>query len=570
MSSTAEKLQILYLEDDPQWRERIQDYLGDKYDVVTVGKVEDALELIEERPFALLLVDYRLVPLDGYDQQGLAFIKQLREIEAFYQKVGDRVSGTKVVLLSAYPWGESLRQQYRDYEIAGVLDKGNVSRKVLVDFIDKSATQPYPPKRVSISIEFSHHYGQPTLTAHGTIGEYGPASFRAPYERDVLEAILKLIGRRKDLTDEDIEKLRKVGLMTPALQPDQHLLRRIGETLFGALSIGKVELCLETAIKIKEFFEQRTPLDIELRFDNASVDFALFPWELIGKENRHLLKAGIARLSRYTVAEQVIKDLVIQLPVHVLVVAPRPRDVFPLQDSDVQALNSTIQESGQRDMVVIESLSPATLKELLDALDEGKYDVLHFDGHGELGYPSESGGMTTRFTKTETLLETRQSFVRRMIARSPLLWIKRTNGELAPSIASPPGPFPTGGVGSLAFEDAKGWKHSVSAHVLGEALANSEIKLVVLNACNSAAIQGTSVYNTVAPALISQGIPGVVGMQFPITSESARIFTEKFYGALVQSPIIDAEAVKRAVSKTRRALFSSDEWFYPTLYLRES
>jgi hypothetical protein len=103
-------------------------------------------------------------------------------------------------------------------------------------------------------------------------------------------------------------------------------------------------------------------------------------------------------------------------------------------------------------------------------------------------------------------------------------------------------------------------------------LGSGDLRLVVLNACDTAALprrQGVDPYSAVATALLRGRAPAVVAMQFPITDESAISFSGALYDALV-----DGDPIDLAVVEGRRAIFYRDrdvdtsEWVTPTLYLQ--
>ena len=136
MNATANKPSILYLEDDPEWAKRIQSYLGERYDITIVRCVNDALDLVREQSFALLLLDISLVIGDSGDERGLQFIEQIRNMETIHRTAGDQVSRTKIVILTAYPWRRRIIQSFRDYQVSDFLDKGDTSRADVVKVVD--------------------------------------------------------------------------------------------------------------------------------------------------------------------------------------------------------------------------------------------------------------------------------------------------------------------------------------------------------------------------------------------------------------------------------------------------
>jgi CHAT domain-containing protein len=117
-------------------------------------------------------------------------------------------------------------------------------------------------------------------------------------------------------------------------------------------------------------------------------------------------------------------------------------------------------------------------------------------------------------------------------------------------------------MGYLLFEGEGGY-HAVSAEDLGPILSRARVRLVLLNSCQSATIPGIPVFNAVAPALFTACVRSVVGMQFTVGIENARVFSSAFYDGLVSSG-----SVVQAMAKARASLVKYSHWFVPVLYLR--
>ena len=534
---------ILLVDDESQWLERMEKHLmAAGYNCLPVQDVELAIKAIQRLYPMVVLLDLKFygdftgwlvaeealnrqipsVVVTGHDVSWTRAVSQQYQVIDFI----DKAKYDKQTLVKAIAHALTKSRQARLSKV----EQQQLRRDTLVGFgvqeeeqqelaRKRDSMQPRPLARISIELEFACQNDQPTLEAQSSIGgEYGPEPFEMPYKDEEIQAILKLIGSPADLTNEEKDLLYELKLMTEQRRPVARYHQKIGRTLFNALSVGEIRNCFDLAIQVKEISKDRDPLDVRLCFNDKSVEFAHCPWELIGRRNQHLLKARIAQLSRYVTAKQIIKTIDIQPPIRILTVSPRPKDMLPLSGTEIESLKSEIKSSSQADLFVIDTLSPATFDQFVDLLDKESYDILHFDGHGELYAP-----------------------------------IQEDSAEM---------------IGCLDFENAAGCKDRVAVQDLGDVLTASGVELVVLSACNSATIQGSSVYNAIAPALIAQGIPAVVGMQFPITSKSAQGFAARFYRTLAQHPYIDAKVVQRAVTDTRRTLFRSPEWFYPTLYLR--
>jgi hypothetical protein len=117
----------------------------------------------------------------------------------------------------------------------------------------------------------------------------------------------------------------------------------------------------------------------------------------------------------------------------------------------------------------------------------------------------------------------------------------------------------------LAFTDRYGRVDWVPGADLGVILSNAPVRLALLNSCDGARVSEVDPYATTAIALVENGIPAVVAMQFEISDKAAIAFSNATYLALTSSQPVDA-----AVTLARQAILttSRNEWATPVLYLR--
>ena len=96
-------------------------------------------------------------------------------------------------------------------------------------------------------------------------------------------------------------------------------------------------------------------------------------------------------------------------------------------------------------------------------------------------------------------------------------------------------------------------------------LANSPIRLAVLNSCQGAQISTVDPYAGTAASLVHQGVPAVIAMQFEISDYAAIAFSRTLYEAIAYGWPVDI-----AVGEARRAILatSKSQWAAPVLYLR--
>ncbi|WP_330262019.1 CHAT domain-containing protein [Streptomyces sp. NBC_00539] len=191
-----------------------------------------------------------------------------------------------------------------------------------------------------------------------------------------------------------------------------------------------------------------------------------------------------------------------------------------------------------RDEVDLVVLRPPTLDRLGEVLAEARaagepFQIVHFDGHGVFGHAPRP---VDRFTPQ-----------------------------------SDDGP---GRQGMLAFEHLTGGLDLVPAEQVARVLAQAQVPIVVLNACQSAVV-GARVEATVATRLLQEGAAAVVAMAYSVYAVAAAEFMAAFYERL-----LSGDRVTEAVAAGRRRLATADErpspkgllpladWMVPVLYAR--
>lgn len=105
--------------------------------------------------------------------------------------------------------------------------------------------------------------------------------------------------------------------------------------------------------------------------------------------------------------------------------------------------------------------------------------------------------------------------------------------------------------GGLVLFNEKGEADMCSASDIASYLANRDVRLVVLSACEGAHRDVFNPWQTVVTALILSKIPAVIGMQFEIADIHAIEFNQIFYLALASGLCID-----EAVYEARKAILN--------------
>ena len=108
----------------------------------------------------------------------------------------------------------------------------------------------------------------------------------------------------------------------------------------------------------------------------------------------------------------------------------------------------------------------------------------------------------------------------------------------------------------LAFEDLRGRSQPIDASYFADSL-NDQVVLVVLNSCLSAVAIPTE-FGNIARAVVRQGVPYALGMQFVLLDDAALAMSTTFYQHLLQG-----RNVEEAVRRTRRALEHDTRLHHP-------
>jgi len=126
--------------------------------------------------------------------------------------------------------------------------------------------------------------------------------------------------------------------------------------------------------------------------------------------------------------------------------------------------------------------------------------------------------------------------------------------------------------GVLLFTDqATGRREDVRAADLGSVLAHHKVRMVVLQACDSAREGTHNAFQGVAQQLIAKGLPAVLAMQCPVEAHAATAFCSEFYNFWLAEGGLPIE---HAVTEARLAAHrqSDDQplaWWAPVLFIRQ-
>lgn len=290
-------------------------------------------------------------------------------------------------------------------------------------------------------------------------------------------------------------------------------LRKFGALLYNNLLQGTVQKQFEQYYMFAQ--SERKRLRLQLRIDAAEVSH--LPWEYLYNDNFDtgflVLNKDIS-LSRYVALDSFFfKQKEFRAPLRILLAIASPSDQALL---DVESEKKMIKKALRANLVFrqinVKVCEHVTLDGLSNEIEKGKYDVLHFIGHGAFDEEKNEG--------------------------------------------------------LLIMEDKYHQSRFVDAGTLGILLNKSTIRLAILNSCEGAVARGANIFYGVAQKLIKAGLPSVIAMQHEIVDEIAVLFSRTFYSSFVLHFSVD-----RALSDARLAILKHvglehPDWGTPVLFQR--
>ncbi len=305
--------------------------------------------------------------------------------------------------------------------------------------------------------------------------------------------------------------LRSGGKPRHILLPEEQSVQDFGLALFKILFVGEIGNCY--AVSQREAEQQDKGLRVKLRI--LSPEMATIPWEFLYDPGRaeYICLSRNTPVVRYLELPQPPQPLPVTLPLRILGMIATPTNL-PLLDvqREQQRMEKALEALQQRGLVQLTWLAGQTWRDVQQAMREGPWHIFHFIGHGSFD--------------------------------------------------------PLADEGLVAFTDEQGQADLFRATQLARLLSDHRsLRLVVLNACESAKSGRHDVFSSAAANLVRHGIPAVLAMQYTITDAAAIVFSRAFYEALAAGMPIDA-----AVSEARKAVSfeveNTLEWGIPVLFMR--
>lgn len=321
---------------------------------------------------------------------------------------------------------------------------------------------------------------------------------------------LALESRLKDI---------QIALLLPA-EPRRRLptaeeqpVQRFGQDLFDALLAGEIRSAYD--ISWREAEAQGKGLRVKLRVQSPAL--AGLPWEFLydAREGEYLCLMSDRPVMRYIEAAQPVQPVQITPPLRILGMIASPTGLRELNvEQEKLRLMKATERLQAQGLVEVKWLPGQTWRDLQRAMRSGPWHIFHFVGHG---------------------------------------MFDRVRDE-----------------GVIAVADDAGESYSLTATDLSRLLADHKpLRLVLLNACESARGSSQDLFSSTASILVRRGIPAVVAMQYSITDCAAVEFARSFYESLADGLPADA-AVSEARKAVSIAAAGSVEWATPVLFLHAS
>ena len=300
------------------------------------------------------------------------------------------------------------------------------------------------------------------------------------------------------------------GTRRAGSDPQTQASMELGGPLFESVFCEDIMLAWQRSQNFAR--EHGDGLRLRLRLTDAPA-IAGLPWELLydRRGNSFIAQSERTPVVRYLEVPQPPRPLAVDRALRILVVISSPTDLPELDvEAEWRRVKDALATRVRQGTVKIDRLPAPTIQALSAWLRQNDVDILHFIGHGDYDERIQDG--------------------------------------------------------VVYFQDRYGRSSKVSPTVLGPYLRDHDpLRLVLLNACQSARVDTTDPFSGMAQGLVQQDCTAVVAMQFPISDGAATTFTGEFYGALA-----DGFPVDQAATSARKALIAeyAAEWATPVLFLR--
>ena len=482
---------ILVVDDNTDFRKTLAGLLTDAgYTVQTAKNEGETLAAFFEDTFDLAVIDVRLHGDDVEDESGLNLAKYVKRLD----------EEVRIILITGYQVkSQQVVQAVKYYGATDFVEKGpGVDRRIL-EAIEKACEEPKLDRTGRAKLSLSLTAGQPlSVRAYGSY-------VRSTRTWTVLRVDTERYARRTELARKNVSDMRfqveEIGNRLWEEIFTDH--QEAAEVYFEARSkSNRLSLLFETPREFLrlplEFMRSKTPSDYLV----LQHPFARFIYNAIPSQEA-LSPSRLAKTQK----------------LRVLLIASNTEPSIPGVDVEVHEINKFL-SSQENISITMLPTEQATYKRVQDELQESKYDIIHYAGHG----------VFDAFSPEESYL---------------CFW----DSESAKSIKR------------------------MTATELKLLLDQSQARLVYLSSCYGAAAGGKEAlldddFLGLTDAIVQAGVPSVLGFRWPVSDDGAHVLALAFYQSLLTqgSPQV-------ALWHARRELAAQDRneptWLSPILIHQE-
>ena len=135
---------ILVVDDELQWREQLVEILNHEgYVAKAVATAKDALNVLHQDIYHLLILDIRLEDNDQGHGGGMALLRSLKD--------RGLDEATKIIIFSAYGTKEDMRTAFRDFSVADFISKDDFNRQHFLENV-RTAFEHYVGVNMKLTI----------------------------------------------------------------------------------------------------------------------------------------------------------------------------------------------------------------------------------------------------------------------------------------------------------------------------------------------------------------------------------------------------------------------------------
>ncbi len=314
-------------------------------------------------------------------------------------------------------------------------------------------------------------------------------------------------------------------------------LREMGTRLLDLILVGDVGKAYYVTLGFAEGSKQR----MRFRLKVDAPELKRLPWEYMFDRFR----GGFLVWRDDFVLARSLQAVATPPPdpptrLRVLLLLSRPKDTTGLdlvtETESIQAALKALEDRGSLELKVLDNPTSTTIRE---TLAQQTYHVVHYSGHA---YFKPVGGLNGAAIGG---------------AADPSRGMLPPVRPLLPEKAY------------VVLPGAQGVRNDMEEEAFAAFFTGfRDLRLVVLNACQTATSSGMERLSGLGDLLVAAGVPMVVAMQYPIRDLAANLFAAELYRALAARARLGA-----AITQARRALYqefrpNDRSWGTPVVYMR--